>query len=99
MQNPVQPSPVAPDPANSVSAKPRSGLVNLLVDYGPVAVFFLAYRHYAPVDHNDAVGEVGAVIRSTAAFMVASVTALVISKLRLGRVSPMLWLSTALGWS
>lgn len=80
----------------TVRTKPKSGLVNLLVDYGPVAVFFLAYRHYAPADHNDAVGEVGAVIRGTVAFMVASVAALVISKLRLGRVSPMLWLSTGL---
>ncbi len=77
-------------------AKQRSGLVNLLVDYGPVVVFFLTYRYFTPANRNDALGEVGAVIRGTAAFMIASVIALIVSKVRLGRISPMLWLSTGL---
>ena len=75
--------------------KPKSSWINLLVDYGPLIVFFLTYRQYAP-EGEDPVGEVFAVVRGTAAFIVAAVIALAVSKWRLGHVSPMLWLSTAL---
>ncbi len=76
--------------------KPKSGWLNLVVDYGPVVVFFLAYRHYSPESRDNTVGEVLAVIKGTIAFMLAAVMALSISKWKLGRISPMLWLSTAL---
>lgn len=76
--------------------KPKSGWLNMAVDYGPILVFFLVYRHYSPKGGEDAVGEVMAVIRSTASFMVAAIIALAVSKLKLGRISPMLWLSTGL---
>lgn len=75
--------------------KAKSGWVNLLVDYGPLLVFFVTYRLFRPADANIAL-EIGAVIRSTGAFIVASIAALVISRWRLGRISPMLWLSTSL---
>ena len=71
--------------------KPKSGWLNLLVDYGPLLVFFLTYRAFSADGP-----EIGAVIRGTAAFMLAAIVALAFSKWRLGRVSPMLWLSTAL---
>jgi intracellular septation protein len=77
-------------------AKKKSGLLNLLVDYGPLLIFFLVYRHYSPADKEDAVAEVFAVIQGTGAFIVAAIVALAVSKWRLGHVSPMLWLSTAL---
>jgi len=70
--------------------------LNLLVDYGPILAFFAVYRHYSPSDHNNAVGEVTAVIAGTSTFMVAAVIALIVSRWKLGRISPMLWLSTAL---
>jgi intracellular septation protein len=76
--------------------KPRSSWVNLVVDFGPLLVFFLAYRHYSPAGENDAIGTVAAVIKGTLAFMIATVAALIVSKWRLGKVSPMLWLTTAL---
>ena len=77
-------------------AKAKQGWLNIAVDYGPVVVFFLVYRHFSPSDHNDPIGEMLAVIKSTAAFMLAALTALVVSRWRLGRISPMLWLSTLL---
>ena len=77
-------------------AKAKQGWLNIAVDYGPVVVFFLSYRHFSPSDHNDPIGEMLAVIKSTAAFMLAAITALVVSRWRLGRISPMLWLSTLL---
>jgi intracellular septation protein len=76
--------------------KPKTGWINLAVDYGPIMVFFAVYKYYSPADDNDAVGSVLAVVRSTAAFVVAAVIALVVSKWKLGHVSPMLWLSTGL---
>lgn len=77
--------------------KPKSSWVNLLVDYGPLLVFFLAYRYFSPKDTgSQSLGAVVAVTKSTMVFMVATVAALVISKWRLGKISPMLWLSTIL---
>ena len=83
--------------STTATNKPKSGWLNLLVDYGPVLVFFLVYRQFSPPgDRHDAVAEVLAVVKSTGAFMVAAVIALVVSWWRLGRISPMLWLSTVL---
>ncbi|HKT85203.1 MAG TPA: inner membrane-spanning protein YciB [Novosphingobium sp.] len=76
--------------------KPRSSWLNLIIDFGPLLVFFLAYRHYSPAGEGDTVGTVAAVIKGTMAFMVATVIALAVSKWRLGKVSPMLWLTTVL---
>jgi len=80
--------------------KPKSSWVNLAVDYGPLLVFFLAYRYFAPPDGASglikAAAQMLAVTKSTAAFMGATVVALLVSKLRLGKISPMLWLSTVL---
>ena len=81
--------------AETAGKKPKSGWINLLVDYGPLLVFFLVYRHYAP-EGEDMAGELFAVVRSTGAFIVAALIALGISKWRLGKMSPMLILSTAL---
>jgi len=84
----------SPAPTNP-PAKPSTWL-NLVIDYGPVLVFFIVYRMYSPAKHDNAVGEVFAVVRSTIAFMVAAVVALVTSRWKLGRISPMLGLSTGL---
>jgi intracellular septation protein len=75
--------------------KPKSSWINLVVDFGPLLVFFLTYRHFAPAG-DDGIGVVLAVTKGTIAFMIATVVALIVSRWRLGHVSPMLWLSTAL---
>jgi len=75
--------------------KPKSSWVNLAIDYGPVLVFFIAYRLARP-DGNAALAEVVAVTKGTIAFMIATVAALAVSKWRLGKVSPMLWVTTVL---
>lgn len=76
--------------------KQKSGWLNLVVDYGPVIVFFAIYKYYSPADRENSVAEVLAVIKGTVSFMVAAVIALLVSKWKLGKVSPMLWLSTLL---
>ena len=61
----------------------HSGTLSLALDFGPLLVFFLGYKFLG-------------MIVGTAAFMVAIVLAVIVSKWKLGRVSPMLWLSAAL---
>ncbi|HEX7820773.1 MAG TPA: septation protein IspZ [Sphingobium sp.] len=55
----------------------------LALDFGPLLIFFISFRYLG-------------MIAGTAAFMVSIVVALIVSKLKLGRVSPMLWLSAVL---
>ncbi len=75
--------------------KHASGWLNVAVDYGPLLVFFLTYKYFAP-DGEDAAGEILAVIKGTGAFIVAALVALAFSRITFGKVSPMLWLSTVL---
>ncbi len=72
-----------------------SSWLNVAVDYGPLLVFLAVYRFNAP-DEPNAAGELVALINGTGAFIVAAIAALLVSKWRLGKVSPMLWFSTAL---
>ena len=83
------------NPETKPGEKPKSGWLNILVDYGPLAVFLVTYKMSSPAEKSMA-GELVAVITGTVAFMIASVAALAFSKWKFGRVSPMLLLSTAL---
>lgn len=75
--------------------KKGSGWLNVAIDYGPLLVFLGVYRFNAPADPNPA-GELLAIIYGTGAFMVAAIIALISSRALLGKISPMLWFSTAL---
>ncbi|MEO0688753.1 MAG: inner membrane-spanning protein YciB [Pseudomonadota bacterium] len=75
--------------------KSGSGLLNLLIDYGPLLVFLLVYRQLSP-EESTADGEIRAILYGTGAFMVAAVVALIASRTLLGKISPMLWFSTVL---
>lgn len=81
--------------AEAETKKAASSWLNVAVDYGPLLVFLGVYKWQSPAEPNP-VGEVAAIIAGTGAFMVAAVAALLFSKFRLGKVSPMLWFSTAL---
>lgn len=61
----------------------HGGNISLALDFGPLLVFFLVYKIWG-------------MLAGTAAFMAAISVALVVSKWKLGRVSPMLWLSAIL---
>src|SRR3546814_18180314 len=54
--------------------------LKLAIDFGPLLAFFIA---------NSLAG----VFTATAAFLAATAVALLVSKMKMGRVSPMLWLS------
>jgi len=81
---------------SEAEAPKKSGWLNLVVDYGPIIIFFIVYRYFAPENKENSIAEVLAVIKGTGAFMFAAVIALIVSKMKFGRVSPMLWLSTGL---
>jgi intracellular septation protein len=64
------------------AAKPHPGW-SLAIDYGPLVAFFIAYKFVG-------------IFTGTALFMVAMIIALIVSRWKLGRISPMLWLSAIL---
>jgi intracellular septation protein len=83
----------------------------MALDYAPLAVFFgvnflapssLVLRLVAAttgfLDDMERAGAlvIARVIVATATFMVATVVAMIVSKVKLGRVAPMLWISGAL---
>jgi len=70
-----------------VSAAPKASAgLTAAIDYGPFAVFFVA-NLVAPGD------PVRRVLIATGAFMAATLAAIVVSRVKLGRVSPVLWVS------
>jgi len=76
-------------------SKPKSGWLNVAIDYGPLIVFLVSFYLFRP-DGEDSVGTLLAIIKSTGAFIVAAIAAVIASKLILGHVSKMLMLSTVL---
>lgn len=64
-------------------------LFRLAVDFGPLLVFFA-------VNALATGPQIGRVLTSTVAFMIATAVAMVISRWRAGSISPMLWMSGAL---
>ena len=95
----------------SRSATSDAPALRMAIDYAPLAVFF-AVNFLAPAapvlrlvasttgfltDMERAGAMVIArVIVATAAFMLATVVAMIVSRVKLGRISPMLWVSGAL---
>ena len=77
-------------------AKPKSGWLNLAVDYGPILVYLAVYLWMKPDDDNAGLAQVMAVVKGTVAFIGAAIVALIVSRWKLGHISPMLWLSTLL---
>ena len=69
----------------TVKAEPQGG-AKLLIDLGPLLVFFLV-NFFAPVP------QVMKIFVATGAFMVAMVAAMLFSAIRYGRISPLLWFS------
>ena len=69
---------------NAKSVKKPGAAFSFLLDFGPLFAFFIAYK----VAQGPFI--------ATGVFMVAIVLAVIVSLARLGRVSPMLWISAIL---
>ena len=72
----------------------HAGNLSLALDFGPLLVFFLTYKGAGWF--WGAGNPVTAMTLGTRALIAAIIVAVVISKVKLGRVSPMLWLSAML---
>ncbi|MET0370732.1 MAG: septation protein IspZ [Sphingobium sp.] len=72
----------------------HGGNLSLALDFGPLLIFFLTYKGAGWF--WGASNPITAMTFGTAAFMAAIVIAVIISRVKLGRVSPMLWLSALL---
>jgi intracellular septation protein len=68
---------------NATVAKATPGWLPMALDYVPLILFFVVYKF-------------AGIIAGTAVFMVAIVAAIVVSKWKLGHVTPMMWLSAIL---
>lgn len=77
----------APPPA-------KHGWLNFAIDFGPLLIFFLTYKLSS--GGSGAFAATTGAIKGTVAFMVAIVAAMVVSKWKLGKISPMLWMSSIL---
>lgn len=76
----------------SASAAPRPPIgtgLRLAIDIGPLAVFFLV-NMFAPGI------ALTRLLAATVAFMIASIVAMIVSKVKAGHISPMLWISSTL---
>ena len=71
------------DDVINVEPKKENKGLGFALDFGPLLIFFLAYKFVG-------------IIAGTAAFMAAILVAVIISKWKIGKVSPMLWLSAVL---
>lgn len=71
------------DDVINVEPKKENKALGFALDFGPLLVFFLAYKFVG-------------IIAGTAAFMAAILIAVIISKWKIGKISPMLWLSAVL---
>lgn len=65
------------------TAKKAPGWLPAALDYGPLVIFFVGYKLLG-------------ILAGTALFMAAIASAVVVSKWKLGRISPMMWLSAIL---
>jgi intracellular septation protein len=76
--------------SNAGKEKKNSGL-SFAIDFGPLLVFFIASR-FGKSETDPAQGA----LIGTAAFMIAITISVIVSKWKLGRVAPMLWVSALL---
>jgi intracellular septation protein len=77
--------------AATATQKP-SGKLNFVLDFGPLFLFFIASK----LGSSNTDPKQGAII-GTGAFMGAIIVAVMVSKFKLGKISPMLKLTAALG--
>lgn len=92
----ASPIDIPPSGPEAIPAAPpaKHGWLNFVIDFGPLLVFFIAYKFSS--GGEGAFAATAAAIKGTIAFMAAIIVAMVVSKWKLGKISPMLWMSSIL---
>jgi intracellular septation protein len=80
--------------AAAVAKPKKGGLLPFLIDFGPLVIFFAVFK--LTQEGDGALAATTAAIKGTLAFMAAITVALIVSKWKLGKISPMLWMSAGL---
>lgn len=80
---PEEPQLTPADGAPVAVPAPKDSWLPMALDFGPLLIFFLTYKFVG-------------VFAGTGAFMASIAVAVVVSRIKLGKVSPMLWLSAIL---
>ena len=75
----------------STTSAEKNTRLSYALDYGPLVLFFLAFK-FGGSDSDPTQGP----LVGTGVFMIAIAVAVAVSKWKLGRVAPMLWLSAVL---
>jgi intracellular septation protein len=75
----------------NAKAETNPGGLGMALDFAPLLIFFLVYKF-----SNPGGSPLTAILAGTVAFMIAIAIAMLIARIKLGKVSPMMWLSTAL---
>lgn len=78
-------------PSDPVPPKDANKGLSFALDFGPLLIYFLVYKLSGPAQNP-----ISAIIYGTGAFMIAIIVAMIIAKVKLGRVSPMMWMSAIL---
>lgn len=74
---------------DTVTKSPLPPGLRMAIDYGPLAIFF-AVNSLTPG------APIARVVAATTAFIIATIVAMIVSKVKSGHISPMLWMSGAL---
>ncbi len=92
----ASPIDIPPSGPEAIPAAPpaKHGSLNFVIDFGPLLVFFIAYKFSS--GGEGAFAATAAAIKGTIAFMAAIIVAMAVSKWKLGKISPMLWMSSIL---
>ncbi|MFM2411136.1 MAG: hypothetical protein RL481_1964 [Pseudomonadota bacterium] len=77
--------------SDAATAKPANGKLTFALDFGPLLLFFLGSRF----GHSETDPVQGPLV-GTAVFMVSIITAMIIAKWKLGRISPMMKMASVL---
>ncbi|MCG7347375.1 septation protein A [Sphingomonas sp. ACRSK] len=82
--------------STTAPAKEATPGLRMALDYGPLAVFFAANLLAGKLHLPNMVDSLARVLIATAAFMVATFVAILVSHIKTGRISPMLWITGGL---
>lgn len=92
-------------PINAQVAPKKHGLLTFMLDFGPLLVFFGTFKYFSsdsavffgPFDYFSKFEKsLQGPLIGTAIFMVAIIIAMIVAKVKLGKISPMMWLSSVL---
>lgn len=78
-------------PNTKPNEQKKHGRLNFMLDFGPLLVFFAAFKYFSSDDDP-----LRGPLYSTAIFMVAITLSMIVAKVKLGKISPMMWMSSIL---